>query len=250
MTLRFSIVTCTWNSEPWLAESIASVLAQDHPAIEYVFVDGGSTDGTLERIRSIPRPVTVVENVRGGISRAMNEGIRAATGDVIAHLHSDDYYADPTVLSRVDSAFESSGKAWCVGRIAVRRGATIEPEAARQPAYSHGRLVAGSFFVPHPATFVRRDALDTTGYFDETLKYAMDIDLWLRLGARFDPVTVNDALAVFRDHAGSLSSANRQLARDEEAVVRSRRFWRHPAATTIALARYWVRRRRARTVAR
>src|SRR5437764_4865797 len=102
--MMFSIITCTWNSEPYLAQSIASVLAQDYPDIEYIFVDGGSTDGTLERIRSIPRPVRLIENVRGGVSRAMNRSLAAATGDVVAHLHSDDYYLRPDALSLVAEA--------------------------------------------------------------------------------------------------------------------------------------------------
>jgi len=107
--MKFSIITCTWNSEPHLAQSIASVLAQDYSNFEYIFVDGGSTDGTLERIRSIPRPVRLIENVRGGVPVAMNRGLAAASGDVIAHLHSDDYYLHPHVLSRVAEAMKRTG---------------------------------------------------------------------------------------------------------------------------------------------
>lgn len=59
--MKFSIITCTWNSEPYLGDSIASVLAQDYPDIEYIFVDGGSTDGTIERIQAIPRDVVFVD---------------------------------------------------------------------------------------------------------------------------------------------------------------------------------------------
>ena len=68
MPLTFSIITCVWNSEPFLAQSIASVLAQDYSHIEYIFVDGGSSDGTRERIRALQRPYVLVENVRGGAS--------------------------------------------------------------------------------------------------------------------------------------------------------------------------------------
>src|SRR5438045_551972 len=99
--MKFSIITCTWNSEPFLEQSIASVLAQDHTDFEYIFVDGGSVDGTLERIQRVPRPVKLLQNVRGGRTRAMNAGIAAATGDVVAHLHGDDYYLHPRVLSSV-----------------------------------------------------------------------------------------------------------------------------------------------------
>ena len=112
MPLTFSIITCTWNSAQFLDEAIASILAQDYPYIEMIFVDGGSTDGTLEKIRSLSRPHQLIENIRGGVSNAMNVGIRHATGDVIAHLHSDDYYLSPYVLSKVAQQFESNGCAW------------------------------------------------------------------------------------------------------------------------------------------
>src|SRR4051812_46578480 len=115
MPLTFSIITCTWNSAAYLPESIASVLAQTYPRIEYIFVDGGSTDGTLDQIRALKRPYRLLENVRGGVSRAMNEGMRVATGDVIAHLHSDDYYLEPDVLATVARQMEASGKNWLFG---------------------------------------------------------------------------------------------------------------------------------------
>ena len=105
----FSIVTCTWNSAEFLSQSIESVLSQDYPPAEYIFVDGGSSDGTLEMINAIPRDVIVLRDVRGGISHAMNAGLRIATGDVIAHLHSDDYYLAPDVLTKVGRVFTETG---------------------------------------------------------------------------------------------------------------------------------------------
>src|SRR3569623_1399686 len=99
MPLTFSIITCTWNSATYLGESIASMLAQDYPHIEFIFVDGGSTDRTLNLIPALHRPYQLIDIVRGGVSLDMNEGMRAASGVVIAHLHSDDYYQHPRVLS-------------------------------------------------------------------------------------------------------------------------------------------------------
>jgi glycosyltransferase involved in cell wall biosynthesis len=242
--MKFSIVTCTWNSEPFLADSINSVLAQDWPDIEYLFVDGGSKDGTLERIGEIQRPHSVLKGVSGGISRAMNAGIKAATGDVIAHLHSDDYYLDGRVLSRVASALERSGAAWAVGRIMVDQGGVLIPESRPMPPYSYAGLVASRYFVPHPATFVRREAFKKVGLFDESLRYAMDCDLWLRLGQLGDPAVITVPLAAFREHTGSLSSANQLASRDEERRVRMR-YWRNaPVSSVVYLARHWLRVRR------
>jgi glycosyltransferase involved in cell wall biosynthesis len=241
--MKISVITCTWNSEPYLAESIGSVLTQDYSDIEYIFVDGGSTDGTLERIETIRRPVQVIHNVRGGISHAMNEGIRAATGDVIAHLHSDDFYLAPNVLTLVSAAMKNKETGWCFGRIKRLIGDELIPENFVAPPYSSKQLLRGNF-IPHPATFVRRDWINQVGGFDESLKYAMDYDLWLKLSKRGLPRELNVPLAAFREHAGSLSSSNRLAAMEEDYKVRILHTGINPLNMLEHKLRYVVRRRR------
>lgn len=243
MSLTFSIITCTWNSESFLAESINSVLSQDHPDIEYIFVDGGSTDGTLDMIRTIPRKVTLIENVRGGIARAMNSGIEVATGDVIAHLHSDDYYAHPKVLSHAVQALEQTGAAWAFGRCMSDIEGERIPENYIIPRYDYQRLLKGNF-IPHPATFVRRDMFTRVGGFNELIKYAMDYDLWLRLGKVATPVQLDEHLAVFRWHPGSLTSSNRMASLKDDFDVRMKYAGKSPWAMAYHWAHYLVRRRR------
>jgi GT2 family glycosyltransferase len=103
--------------------------------------------------------------------------------------------------------------------------------------------------VPHPAVFIRRSAFSRVGMFDETLKYAMDIDLWLRLGRVARPATVDRPLTVFRDHAGSVSSANKIKARQEEFQVRRRYLNQAPLAFGIYCLRYLKRMRALRAEA-
>jgi glycosyltransferase involved in cell wall biosynthesis len=247
MPLTFSVITCTWNSAAWLEASIQSVLTQDHPSIEYIFVDGGSTDGTLERIHRLGRPYTLLENVGGGISRAMNAGIEAATGDVIAHLHSDDYYLRPDVLSQVAGKLEGSRCGWLFGRTVRDVDGKRIPENYVAPRYSAKRLLRGNF-IPHPATFVRRELMQRCGGFNPKFKYAMDYDLWLRLSQLSDPIQLDIALAAFREHAGSLSTSNRLAAMEEDFRVRLAHAEQRPFARLERLehsARYFVRRRRA-----
>lgn len=247
--MKVSVITCTWNSEPYLRHSIESVLGQDYADIEYIFVDGGSTDGTLERIRSLSRPYTLLNDVRGGVSRAMNEGIRVATGDIIAHLHGDDYFLHPNTISTVVNAFQTHRAAWLIGQnVKDINGQMKSPEKSR-PLYSYGRLLSGGFNVPHVATFVRRRLFEELGMFDESLKYAMDWDLWLRLAQKYPPTIIEDELAVFREHEGSLSSGSLQSklkSRKEELQVRMRYAHRAPMHALIFLARYWIRTRRLR----
>jgi glycosyltransferase involved in cell wall biosynthesis len=239
--MKFSIITCTWNSEPYLEQSIASVLAQDYPDIEYIFVDGGSTDGTLERIGSIPRPIRLIENTRGGISRAMNRGLEAASGDVIAHLHSDDYYLHPRVLSMVAQALTSSGRAWAIGvTVGDRDGELRYP---RHYEYSYFNFLTCRFAIGHPATFVSRAVWQRIGRFDEALQYAMDMDLWLRIGSRFEPVIVDAPLAAFRLHQGSRSNANGLASVNEHIRVRLKYAPSNPLASSLGLLRLWRERR-------
>ena len=244
--MRCSIITCTWNSAAYLAESIASVLAQDTRDIEYIFVDGGSTDGTLEIIKGIrDRKITLIENIRGGISRAMNAGIEAASGDVIAHLHSDDYYAHSHVLSRVVTTLETSGAQWCFGRCLSDINGARVPESYIVPRYSYRRLLKGNF-IPHPATFVARALFAQVGRFDEGAKYAMDYDLWLRLGGIAEPIQLDEHLAVFRRHQGSQSTANPLASLREDFSIRMRYAPRDPWSRAYHWAHYWVRQARIR----
>ena len=219
--MKISIITCTWNSEPWLAESIASVAVQDYQDIEKVFVDGGSTDGTIDRIKSVAGNVRLVEGIRGGISRAMNEGVKVATGDVIAHLHSDDLYIGHDVLSKVAANFLKSESEWLYGRLKTIENGHIRENDFETRPYSWAALIRRNI-VPHPATFMRRKSFLELGGFDETLRYAMDYDLWLKAAKRGAPIQLHDYLSAFRFHDRSLSTTNARATHAEEWKVRMR----------------------------
>jgi glycosyltransferase involved in cell wall biosynthesis len=244
MPYRISIITCTWNSEPYLQQSIESVLSQDYPDIEQIFVDGGSTDGSLERIQSLTGNVKYVTGITGGIARAMNVGIEMATGDVIAHLHSDDYYAHPQVLKHVEQAMQTTGAEWLFGRCFSDIDSQRVPEGHPIPKYSYNRLLKGNF-IPHPATFVKKSLFARTGGFDQSIRYAMDFDLWLRLGKLADPVQLDEHLAVFRRHVGSLSTSNPMATLDDDFAVRMKHTPKTPWSLAYHWAHYWVRRNRA-----
>lgn len=242
-TPRFSIITCTLNSEPWLAASIASVLLQRAASLEIIFVDGGSTDGSLERIASTINgsvPVTVLHDIRGGIANAMNAGLAVARGDIVAHLHSDDFYLHGDVLATVARAFDASGCRWLFGRTLRALGEQLLPEGWRAPTYSRAQLLRGNF-IPHPATFVERRLMLAAGGFDLRWRYAMDYDLWLRLAGMAEPLQMSAPLAAFREHAGSLSTRERGPAMREDLRVRLLHAGPHPAAWLAHLGRHAVR---------
>ena len=216
-----SIVTCTWNSEATLRDTIASVDQQTYKHAEVIYVDGGSVDATLDLIGTTKTPHRVQHNVTGGIARAMNTGITAATGDVVCHLHSDDYFLHPHVLERVAEVFERTGCEWLFGRILNDRDGGLFPEPYIPPAYSYAALIKANI-VPHPATFVRRSLYERAGGFSESLRFAMDYDMWLRLGKMAEPVALREALSVFRRHEGSTTEKHRIASLREDYEVRSR----------------------------
>ena len=247
--MKFSIVTCTWNSAATLPDTLRSVRAQTHPNVEHIFVDGGSSDGTLEMIATQCPGAKLLTGVSGGISRAMNVGIRAATGDVIAHLHSDDFYAADDVLARVAGVLHTSQAKWAFGDMDVLRNNMRTPAPRRRTAYAPSAYARGSVAILHPTVFVRREVFETVGLFDESLRYAMDIDLWMRIGPRYRPAELPFTVSVFRAHSGSLSTANPGAARAEEWTVRRRYFALWPIATLVCAARHTRMQLRQRWVA-
>ena len=237
---RFSIVTCTWNSAATLGDTLASLQAQTWRDFEHIFVDGGSLDGTLDMLAAYPGNKRILHDVGGGISRAMNQGVAAARGAIVAHLHADDYYAGPAVLAQVARQFDMTGAAWVVGNIQMLREGRLAPPYPMRP-FSYRAYAAGQTTIPHPAVFVRRDLFAQVGAFDPGLRYAMDIDLWLRLAAVAPPVLLDATLAVFREHAGSVSSRDKIRAREEEFRVRRRHARRAPLAFAVYCMRYLKR---------
>jgi glycosyltransferase involved in cell wall biosynthesis len=236
----FSIVTCTRNSAATLADTLASVQRQGCQDLEHIFVDAGSTDATLDLLAAYPGNKRVLRDVGGGISRAMNQGIEAASGEFVAHLHADDYYAGDDVLASVAARFAQEQVDWVFGAIAVRKdGRLLPPYPVRR--FSYRALASGRASVPHPAVFIRRAVFERVGRFDESLEYAMDIDLWLRLARIARPATIDRVLAVFREHAGSVSSANKVKARQEEFRVRRRYLGQAPLAFGVYCLRYLKR---------
>lgn len=219
MAIAFSIITCTLNSEQTLRQTIDSVAGQRNSNFEHVFVDGGSTDSTLAMIRRHAVHAHVLERVDGGISSAMNRGIEAAQGDVIAHLHGDDYYLHDDVLTDVAEHFKRSGCDWLFGRIVSDIEGKLFPEGFVCPRYSLAALRRGNF-VPHPATFVKRSVFQRFGSFREDYRYAMDYEFWLRIAPSTSVVQLDRPLAAFRRHAGSASTANAQRALREDFRAR------------------------------
>lgn len=219
------MITITFNSQRFLAETIESVLSQDFIDFEYIFIDGGSTDETLEIIENFANRdsrIRWVSEPDKGISDAMNKGVKMATGDIVSHLHSDDTYL-PGALGQVANAFARQANAsWLTGclRNVNERGELLYDTQLKED-YSLTRLLRRNL-IGHPATFIRRELFSEVGEFDTALRYAMDYDLWLRIALHYPVLPLPSLLATFRVHAESLSSRELLQAFAEEYQIRQR----------------------------
>jgi glycosyltransferase involved in cell wall biosynthesis len=219
--ITFSIVTPCLNAEATIAQTLESVRRQEVPGVEHVIVDGGSTDGTLDLVRAAGDNVRFVSEPDNGLSDAVNKGIGMARNDVIGWLNADDVYL-PGALARVATAFAQRPDAlWATGRcliidadgVEIRRGITRYKDSLLR-RYSFPLFLTQNF-VSSPATFVRRDAFDLVGRFEERFRYSMDYDMWLKLGRRSAPVVIDEPLACFRMAEGSLSMSGFERQFDE-----------------------------------
>lgn len=229
-----------------LRQTVDSVMSQVGVDYEHIFVDGGSTDGTLEYLRGLSNAPRILEGVGGGIAKAMNAGAKLARGDYLCHLHSDDYFLHSNVLRRVEEHFRTSGAEWLFGRILYDRDGALVPEQFLVPKYSFKQLVRRNF-VPHPASFVRRSTYLELGGFRTDLRFAMDYEFFLRLGKRSEPLALTEALSVFRVHAGSTTVKNQLASFEEDHAVRLRFAGSSWAERLMHAMRYRVRRRRLLT---
>jgi glycosyltransferase involved in cell wall biosynthesis len=206
--LKISIITPSFNQGTFLERTLTSVLGQRGDfQLEYLVVDGGSTDATLSVLRRYDGQLRYISEPDRGQSDAINKGLRMTSGEVVAWLNSDDTY-EPGALGAVAEAM-CSGAPWCFGmcRIVDERDREIRHaitryKTAQSRRYSLGRLL-GRNFISQPAIFFRRDLFGAVGGLDEDLHLAMDYDLTLRFARVAPPVFVPRPLAAFRWHGSS-----------------------------------------------
>jgi len=211
--ISISVVIPAFNRAATIGEALSSVRAQTRQPLETIVVDDASTDGTAEvAAREGARVITLPAN--RGAAAARNEGMRAAVGDAIAWLDSDDYW-EPAHLKVVAGLLDEYPEA-AAARAAVRmvgsRSGIWKGRIPEGPPSMVLREAFRDWLAPIISTVIRRDALMSVGGFDERERYSEDFDLWLRLARRFRFVASREVTACWRWHAAQLSVASeRQL---------------------------------------
>lgn len=196
---KVSIITCSLNSGEFMEETILNVRRQTYQNSEYVIIDGGSTDSTLDVIKKCEERIDRwISEPDRGISDAFNKGIRESTGDIIGFMNSQDYYYTNDVVEKVVTTFEQNpgvsivyGKTCYVpinsSEIVGVMGRPFTPEG-----------LARSNIMPHQSLFVRREVFDQVGLFKLEYKYVMDYEFLLRATKRYRPMFIDEVFAIMR----------------------------------------------------
>ena len=219
-----SIITPTYNSEDTLRDTIESVLSQEGVALEYIIVDGGSTDGTLDIIRSYGgRIARVVSEPDQGLYDAMNKGIRLAMGTIVGILNSDDVYTSRDVLASVEAILEQEH---CDSVYAdldyVKRYRTNYIVRRWRSGIMSSAAIRWGWMPPHPTFFVRRHIYQQYGMYCPELRFSGDYELMLRFLYKYKISTCYLRRTIVNMRTGGLSNKswkNRLRANREDRMA-------------------------------
>lgn len=213
MNPKISIITITYNSEKTLEETIRSVVSQEYDNLEYIIIDGGSKDHTLDIVNKYQDKIAyVVSEPDKGISDAFNKGIKAATGEIIGILNSDDVML-PDTLHAIAENYYRTIDIYSLNVIIWDEKNNIKVQEIPDLKFSISKV---GHHIAHQGRFISKSAYEKYGMYDVRLKYMMDFDLLKRM---------YDQKAVFKyiDHNASLYRMGGATSDDESKKLNDRR---------------------------
>jgi glycosyltransferase involved in cell wall biosynthesis len=219
-----TIVTPSWNAAPFIARTVESVLSQDYPHIEYIVMDGGSSDGTVELLEAWKGRLECVSAPDGGAADAINRGFLRSRGTIFGWLNADDTYLPGAIATAVRALAATPGAAVVYGQgvwnDAGDRILGAYPTVSPYDAVHWER----ECFICQPAAFMTRRAFEAAGMLDPGLHSAFDYDLWIRLSRDHRFVAIPEILAASRMHPGNKSLGQRRQVFEESIRVLRRHF--------------------------
>ena len=221
--MKVSIITSCYNRAATIRSAIESVLAQDYNDIEFIVVDGSSTDGSLDIIREyVDRISIIISEPDHGMYEAINKGIRVATGEIIGLLHSDDFFYDNGVVGRIVERMKRTHADFLYGD-----GLFVNPDDTNKVVRN---WIGGGYrlwkvrhgWLPlHPTCYIRRDVMMRQGLYNESYKIAADSDLLVRylLTGGLTVTYLNEYIVRMRMGGLSTDSAKRKKMWEEDIRV-------------------------------
>jgi len=219
-----SIVTPSYNQAQFLEKTILSVLNQNYPSLEYIIIDGGSTNGSIEIIKKYQKYLTYwISEKDEGMYDAINKGLKIASGDFLAYLNSDDLYLPNTVQTVVDYFQSHPDISLIYGDCNFIDSEGRFLYSYHYPAFKWDRFIVLNWSsIPQQATFWRRDIHKKIGYFNPEFKMAGDFEFYARVGKHFQIDHLKKVLATYRLHKKSLSSTWQDKNQEEVERIHQR----------------------------
>jgi len=221
--MKISIITVCFNNAKTIEDTIKSVLSQDYNNIEYIVVDGGSTDGTLDILKKYQGQIyRCISEMDNGIYDAMNKGTKLATGDVVAFLNSDDFYVDQNIVSKMLEFIQSNNLDAAYGDVVYVKRDNVN-QVVR--FWKTGKYIKGSFrhgwAIPHPVFFCRRKYFEQYGYFESGFKIAADFELMLRFIEKNQIKVGYLPEVIVKMRTGGKANVLRGIIRGNREIIRS-----------------------------
>lgn len=210
---RISVVTPSYNQGRFLEETIRSVLLQGYPNLEYIIIDGGSTDNSVEIIKKYqPYLAYWVSEADKGQAHAINKGLKISTGSILGWVNSDDLYARGT-LKKIAQTFQRSKSCTLVhgNRILLNENSKVTGFSPLLPFDPK----TNSYNISSETTFWRREAMEKVGLLKESLQFAMDLEFFSRLYLYGQFLKLNNYLGYFRCYSENKSSTIPHVRLDE-----------------------------------
>jgi glycosyltransferase involved in cell wall biosynthesis len=219
-----TIVTPSFNSGRFLKQAIQSILEQDYPRIEYLVVDGGSTDETLAILEGQNRRVRFISASDRGPADAVSRGFALTKGGILAWLNSDDYYLPGAVSAAVESleADPDAGAVYAEAQWVDESGNILGPYPTVRPY--DPTMLSRECSICQPTCFFRRSAYEEVGGLDISLKTVFDYDLWIRMARSYRFISIPICAAASRMHPENLSLSQRHLVFQEAIGLLKRHF--------------------------
>ncbi|MGR5177878.1 glycosyltransferase family 2 protein [Vibrio mediterranei] len=236
--MKVSIITATYNSSNTVLDTLQSLNQQTYSDVEYIIIDGGSSDNTLDVVKAnCPRIATIVSEPDKGIYDALNKGINAATGDIVGFLHSDDLLAYPDAIKELVETLqrEKTQAVYADLEYVAKENTSKVIRKWISGEYDQQKLRSG-WMPPHPTFFMKRDLYTKFGAFDLKLKIAADYDSLLRylwsnnVTASYLPKVVTK-MRVGGASNRSLANIIAKTKEDIQALKNNQLFW--PGALLI-----------------
>ncbi len=234
---RISVITPSFNQGAFIQATIESILSQKYPNLEYLVLDGGSSDETLDILKSCGSEVQWISEKDEGQADAINKGLRRASGEVIGWLNSDDTYL-PGALEYVGRFFAEHSKVDVVygdGYYVNREGTIVQPYHTLDFSWES---FAHECYICQPTVFFRRCVLDNVGMLDPKLHVALDYEFWMRLFRKHPPVRLPRFLATSRMYPDNKTLSQRRIAYKEIIQVVRKHYDYVPYSWTLGFASY------------